>query len=363
MKIPKPRKLKSGNWFIQLRINGESIPITNADEKRCIAEAAAIKAGVKQAEKKPDSITLDEAISQYIELRSNVLSPATIRGYEIIRKNRFPTLMKTKIGNISKKDVQKAVNDEVDTVNNGFGNKDKTVSPKSIGNAYGLVRSVLSEHDIDVSGVKLPQKIKPKKKYLESDEIVRLIDAAQGDSCEIPIVLAAWLGLRRSEIIGLRWESIDFHKKAITVENTVVPDKDNKWVSKKGAKNESSQRTINCPDYILDKLKKYPQHKDGQVFHIHPETVRKHVHRLCALHGLPDCGVHALRHANAAVMTALDITDRCAMARGGWSTEYTFKQIYSYLFDKDAAAADQKINEFFSSKLKNESYATAQLSE
>lgn len=132
---------------------------------------------------------------------------------------------------------------------------------------------------------------------------------------------------------------------------------------KKGAKNESSQRTINCPDYILDKLKKYPRHKDGRVFHIHPETVRKHVHRLCAAHGLPDCGVHALRHANAAVMTALDITDRCAMARGGWSTEYTFKQIYSYLFDKDAADADQKINEFFTSKLKKDSSETAQLSE
>lgn len=234
MKIPKPQKLASGNYRIQLRINGESISITDPDEKKCIAEAAAIKAGTKEAVKKPDSISLDAAITQYIELRSNVLSPATIRGYEIVRKNRFSALMKTSIRSISKKDVQKAVNDEVETVNNGFGNKDKTVSPKSIGNAYGLVRSVLAEHGIDVSGIKLPQKIKIKKKYLEADEIARLIDAAQGDTCEIPIVMAAWLGLRRSEIIGLRWESIDFQKKTIAVENTVVPDKDNQWVSKKG---------------------------------------------------------------------------------------------------------------------------------
>ena len=44
MKVPAPRKLPSGSWFIQLRLGGESIPVTAATAKDCNREAAAIKA-------------------------------------------------------------------------------------------------------------------------------------------------------------------------------------------------------------------------------------------------------------------------------------------------------------------------------
>lgn len=44
MKVPKPRKLSSGNWFIQLRLGGESISVTEPTEKKCIKSAQLIKA-------------------------------------------------------------------------------------------------------------------------------------------------------------------------------------------------------------------------------------------------------------------------------------------------------------------------------
>lgn len=350
MKIPKIRRLPSGAWFCQLRVGGRSISITDDDRDTVEAKAYAYKSGLLQAKKKPAAVTLSDAILAYEENHKNVLSPATIRGYEIIRKNRFPALMGRRVADIDRRAVQGAVNDEAARSSNARGGEEKSVSPKTIANAYGLVRTVLEEYDVDVSRVKLPQKIKPKKKYLEAEDIARLIDAAVGDPCEIPIVLAAWLGLRRSEIAGLHWDSIDFDQGTITIENTMVPDKDNQMVLKAGAKNEPSQRTISCPEYILAKLRKLERQGD-LVFHVHPDTIRRHVHALCKKNGLPDCHVHGLRHANAAVMTSLDITDRCAMARGGWSSEYTFKQVYSYLFDKDAKAADEAMNEFFEARL------------
>lgn len=350
MKIPKIRRLPSGAWFCQLRVGGQSISITHNDYDTVEAQAYAYKSGLMKAKKKPAALTLNDAILSYEKSHENVLSPSTIRGYEIIRKNRFARLMCRRLSDIDRRAVQAAVNEEAACINHARGNQSKPVSAKTLANAYGLVRSVLAEYDIDVSRVKLPQKIKTKKKYLEAEEIARLIDAAVGDACEIPIVMAAWLGLRRSEIAGLKWDSIDFDKGTITIENTMVPDKENKMVVKAGAKNESSQRTISCPEYILSKLRKL-ERRGEMVFHVHPDTIRKHVHRLCAENGLPDCHVHGLRHANAAVMTSLNITDRCAMARGGWSSEYTFKQIYAYLFDKDAKAADDAINEFFHARL------------
>ena len=44
MKVPEPRKLPSGSWFIQLRLNGESIPVTAETKKECLDQARLIKA-------------------------------------------------------------------------------------------------------------------------------------------------------------------------------------------------------------------------------------------------------------------------------------------------------------------------------
>lgn len=58
-----------------------------------------------------------------------------------------------------------------------------------------------------------------------------------------------------------------------------------------------------------------------------------------------------LRHANAAVMVRLGLTDKTAMARGGWSSNYTFKQIYAYVFPEDEADAAKQIDDYISGLL------------
>lgn len=337
MKVPTAKKLPSGKWRVQVMVDGERISVTADTEKEATAQATSIKAGMMEKQNRPEKLTLDEAIKEYEAIRENVLSPATIRGYEIVRKNRFKDLMSKD----TKRDIQKAVDAET-----------ALASPKTISNAYGLIRSVMKDYDIDVFGVKLPQKIKQKKTYLSTSDIAKFIDAARGDECEIPMVMAVWLGLRRSEIIGLCWDCVDFQNNTIEIKRTMVPNKKNQFVLKEGAKNEGSQRTIKCPSYIMDMLRGIYTGRSGQVFHMSPETVRKHTHAICDKAGIPDTTVHGLRHTNAAVMVALNITDKYAMARGGWTTENTFKQIYAYVFPEGASQADDIINQFFEGMIK-----------
>ena len=93
---PKARKLSSGNWFIQLRLGGESIPVTARTEKECIRRAQYVKAEYQAGKRKapePKGPTLGEAIDAYIARRDAVLSPSTIRGYKCIRKSRFSAVM------------------------------------------------------------------------------------------------------------------------------------------------------------------------------------------------------------------------------------------------------------------------------
>ena len=50
-------------------------------------------------------------------------------------------------------------------------------------------------------------------------------------------------------------------------------------------------------------------------------------------------------------MLSLGIIDKIAMARGGWSTEYTLKMVYQHVFQADQIQADKTIDAFFNSKL------------
>lgn len=131
-----------------------------------------------------------------------------------------------------------------------------------------------------------------------------------------------------------------------------MPDKDNQWVLKDGAKNEGSQRTVKCPEYIMSKLREKYHGQTGRVFKDHPDTIRRHVHAICKRAGISDTTVHGLRHANAAVMIALGVVDKYAMARNGWTSDYTFKQIYGYVFPEGANETDVLINSYFEEKIK-----------
>ncbi|MBQ6358918.1 MAG: site-specific integrase [Clostridia bacterium] len=340
-KRPTPQRLPSGTWRCQVMVSGTRVSVTDEDREICQAKAMAIQAGLLEKEEKKKALTLEEAIDGYLESKSDVLSPSTVRGYEFVKRKRFPSLMKQNIWTITQKDVQTAVNQEART----------KVSAKTIENGYGLVRPVLKMYGIDVSGVKLPQQVIRRKKYVQKDEIETLIDAARGDSCELQILLALWLGLRRSEIMGLHWDCVDPKAGRLVIRRKLVMDKENRFVLIEGAKTVKSQRRVSCPAYIMDKLEARRHGRtEGPVFTQHPDTVRQHIHAICRKTGITDTSTHGLRHTNAAVMNDLGVSDAHAMERGGWSEERTYKATYSYVFESTAKEEDALVDEFFASK-------------
>lgn len=340
LKAPRPVELPSGSWRCQVMVNGKRISVVDDDPEVAHAKALAMKNGLIEAEKKERKITLNDAIVKYMEAGSGVLSPATLRGYEIVRKHRFQGLMEKDIHELTRLDVQKAVSDEA-----------KEKAPKTVINAYGLLTAVLKDYGISFTGIKLPQKRRKKAHHLSADEVVKLIDGAVGDDCEVPILMAVWMGMRRSEICGLCWDCVDLEAGTVEVRRAMVPDKDNQWVLKEYPKNEGSQRVLKCPNYIIGKLKDQFHGQEGRIFKCSADTIRKHVHAICKRAGITDTTVHGLRHANAAVMIALGVVDKYAMARNGWTSDYTFKQIYGYVFPEGAKETDDLINSYFEEKL------------
>ena len=336
MKIPKAKKLPSGTWFIQLRLGGESIPVAARTEPECKKQAALIKAeyqaGVRDVSGKRGNTTLRSAIDAYITARDNVLSPETVRGYHVIKRNRFKAYMDMPAKRV---DWQKACNLEI-----------KTCSPKTLKNAWMFVVSVLREVGIEPQKVQLPQVVQSERPYLDPDQIKAFVSAIKDTDCEIPALLALH-SLRRSEMCALTWDKVDLKNKRIRVSGSMVYDKDGNRILKPTNKSSTSQRYV--PIMIPELLEAMAAQEDktGSVILCAPDTIRKRINKVCESNGLPLVGIHGLRHSFASLAYHLRVPERITMQIGGWADLGTVHKIYTHLGQKDIAKYETEISLFF----------------
>lgn len=343
-KLPTAQLLPSGMYRCQVTVDGERVSLVDADPDVCQAKAIALKSGMLEEKKKPQPVTVEKAMEKYIDIRSNVLSPATVRAYKNVSKNYFKQIKSKKLSSVDESVIQNQIN---------LYSKGK--SYKTVKNAISFLISVVSEdHPINIKRLKYPQRIPKEHAFLEGDSITKLIDVCRGDVIEIPILLALWLGMRRSEICALEWADINFKDKTVSITKAKVPDENNKYVTKKATKTEKSRRVLNCPDYILNRLRDIQPDENkrtGQIVKMHPNDIYNHLKVICDNNEIPFVGVHGLRHTNASVMLSLGIADKIAMARGGWASKDTMQNIYQHLFKDDKAEADETINNYFAELL------------
>lgn len=103
------------------------------------------------------------------------------------------------------------------------------ISPNTALKQLSLIRTAMQDafiNDLILSNpadkVKKPKKTKPQSSFYNAEELTHLLETAKGTEMEVPIFLAVMFGLRRSEVVGLRWSDIDFIKKTLTVNGSVT---------------------------------------------------------------------------------------------------------------------------------------------
>ena len=336
IKVPKPRQLASGSWFIQMRLGGVSVPVNAHSEADCIRLATAIKTEYMSGKRKFTpalDMTLCEAIESYINSKSNVLSPSTLRGYKIIKKHRFDKHMGTKLKEI--RDWQSIVNEEA-----------SLVSAKTVANAWGLVAATLHFHNIPFDEPSLPMVPRNERPWLDYEQIEIFIKAIRGNKYELPALLAL-SSFRCSEILGLRLDNVDFKNECITIRETIVLNSENKLVVKPTAKNSSSQRVVPILiPRLLRLLELVPQDTDFIVT-CRENILFVNINKVCSDAGLPLVGVHGLRHSFASLCYHLNIPEEMCMRYGGWSNPGVLRRIYTHLSGQDKQKWDESIRAFY----------------
>lgn len=338
MKVPEPRKLKSGTWFIQLRLGGESIPVSALTRSDCIKQAQLIKAqhraDAREVKYKTDK-TVRDLMTDYIDSIRKTASPSTVRGYVTIRDNRFSSISDKPADKI--KNWQRVIDTEADLA-----------SAKTLKNAWGFLRTAMRHAGMTPPDVRLPQLVPPDKPWLEPDEVLRFVELVRGQSFEIPALLALH-GLRRSEILALTYGKVDLAANTITVHGAAVMGEGNVLVHKPTNKNVSSHRIVPIMiPALADAIRSAPPHQpDDPIYTSNANTLCAQINRLCRNNDLPQVGVHGLRHSFASLAFHLGLTEQETMELGGWSDYNTMRKIYTHLAAADRLKSQNKMAAFF----------------
>ena len=143
----------------------------------------------------------------------------------------------------------------------------KTLKPQTIKKVLVILRGTFDEAvrngDIDYNPC---DKLKPlsAKKYkaqtFDKEQAIMLINAIEQDYNMVGIMLALFLGLRRSEIAGLRWQDVDLENDKVFIRNTVT--RFSGIIETQQTKSESSQRDLSIPLHLHNYLVKVKAHQE-----------------------------------------------------------------------------------------------------
>lgn len=295
----------------------------------------------------PTKQTLQDFLDYWLKYKSTRCEYTTIYGYKnIINKYIIPHLGKMALKNLQPHHIITYMNDI----------SSEGLSNNTIKKHYDLLKSVLKQAVIeDKVAFNIMEKVEPPKvtkkemSYYTAEELVLLLDIiSTKPALDIAVNIAAYTGLRREEILGLKWDCVDFDnaifliKKAITKAGSVVIEKP--------PKTKESYRKISIPDYLLNKLKEYKQIqiRNAKLFgneaydHIFckPDGSYYHVNYLSTMfkniieqYNLKPIRFHDLRHTFTSIAQAQGMSLFEISKTLGHSTITTTSNIYTHLFD------------------------------
>lgn len=305
----------SGNYRIREMQDGKTVSIT-------VDHYPTQKEAIRLIQKKmtgiSDKTPFGIAAEKYIDSKTNVLSPSSIRGYRTILKCQIPSdFADIPIERINLPRIQSLINKAANTY-----------SAKTVRNLSGFVMSVCSFYGLDLKSPTLPRE-ENKEEYIPSQEdIQRILTEVKGTKYEVPFILGT-LGLRRSEICALAPE--DLNGNILFINKALVLNENNEWTLKHITKTDKSTRQIVVPEYVAELI------RTNGACPCTPHSLYWKLQRVQMSLGIHRFPFHKLRHFFASYLHEQGFSDKQIEALGGWKSDYTLKKIYQHEMEMEKA--------------------------
>ncbi len=226
---------------------------------------------------------------------------------------------------------------------------------------YALKLQLVSKNAADA--VILPKKEKYNAKFYNERQIEQLMYAVSGTILETPVIITIQLGLRRGEVLGLKWDKINLEEGTIYIDETVT-----RYLSivTKSTKNDSSTRTLPLPEvlneYLLSLKKRQEEQKllfgncyinenhvccwdNGKP--ITPDFLSHKFKEILIKNNLPLIRFHDLRHSNASYLLKKGVSMKEIQIWLGHNQLSTTADIYSHVDFQLKKETAKKMNNIF----------------
>lgn len=267
-----------------------------------------------------------DAIRQWLKSSAIRVDGVTLQGYECLAKSQllpYFDAMQIKLVDVNRRVLQTYIDEKFQS-----GRKDGKggLSPRSIRLHKNILFQTLKDAVRDelipnnpCEQVTLPQMQRYEAKFYNEEQLNALLVAIKGEPLYPLIKITSVYGLRRSEVLGLKWDSVDLEAGTLTIKHTVV--KVLETVEKDKTKNASSHRSFplvpEVRQLLLDLKNRETANKklfgreyavndyilkwdDGRPFS--PDYVSQKFRDLLDEHNLPRIRFHELRHSCASFL-------------------------------------------------------------
>ncbi len=323
--------------------------------------------------------TPQQTLSQYLSywLEHNVKDTIRPRSYEryesIVRLHIVPTLGKVKLQSLTPQHVQTLKSKKLKE-----GLSSTTVSAiqgvlhKALDDAIKM--GLIARNACDA--VSSPRKQHKEMKPLTPDQARKLLEAAKGHPQEALFVLALATGMRRGELLGLKWQDVNLNEGTLQVRRTLsrLPtqmgrDRGDLYVEAE-PKTKSSRRNIALAGFAIETLKQHRIRQEemkrlaGDMWEEHDYVfctpLGKHLNPghgvlvqlkiLLEKAGLPDIRFHDLRHSAATLLLSMGVHPKVVQEILGHSEISMTMDVYSHVLPTMQKDAMARLNQAFDVK-------------
>ena len=327
------------------------------NKRKAEAELARIRSTYeppKEVEDLNSDMPFADYLLQWLEIVKVRIKIATFSSYESMVKRTIEPYFRKKgytLRGLEARHIQQFYTEKL-----------KTVKPNSVIHYHAVIHQALKYAlKTDLVAQNVAMKVdRPKKNdfqpvFLDAAELQKLFTVIKGTKLELPVLVAAFYGLRRGEVIGLKWDAIDFERGAITIKRTVTSvqvDGREQIIEQESAKTKSSMRTLplvgSFREYFLQVKKAQELNKkvcgncynyeyDGYVFvdelgeRMRPGYLTSYFPQFIQRHGLRKMRFHDLRHSCASLLLANGVPLKQIQEWLGHSDFSTTANIYAHL--------------------------------
>jgi integrase len=333
-------------------------------QEECARLITEIRGGVYL---EPNKTTFGEYLEQWLNHVKMQISPRTHERYcEIVRKNITPAL-----GTVILNKLQPSQISEAYTKALASGRRDGKggLSPATVVYMHRIIRHALKQavlwnvlHRNPADAVKSPKIERKRPDIYDTDEAVQALQTLRPTRMFIPTVLGMLCGMRRGEIVALRWHSVDLDRRQLAVVASIEQLAGKNRCREKETKGKR-HRTIALSNHVVAELRAHKTRQAEELLHIgvraardqhviakedgsplQPRSLTQEWRRLLGVHTLRRIKLHNTRHSHASHMLASNIHPKVVQERLGHSTIATTMDIYSHLMPNIQQDAVERVD-------------------